>query len=317
MSSCPRWTPRTSRSKSRATRSPSRASGSWSARTSATATTGSSAPTARSAAPSRFPIRWTWSTSPRSRKTACCGSSCPRRRRPSRGRSRSASRRRTRSRRPAASSNQSFPSRSETAGAQRSGFAFQGAFGAPPARKVRTGAPAGKPAHRRSKRAVRGILLRGRAGRVHLAGSVEEDAPLDDDGCGREIAPHLGRGLQLDALRRGGVALVVAEADQGADFHDGLHLGALADDELIGGDDLSRELPVDPDGAFEDELAFKLAALAEQRVQLGAARGGGKRSHVRGSGAGHLSGGSVLYHCRFGPLLEGSSASNKQRGSFI
>ena len=75
-----------------------------------------------------------------------------------------------------------------------------------------------------------------------------------------------------------------------------------------------RALSVDPDGAFEDELAFELAALAEQRVQLGAARGGGKWSHVRGSGAGHLGGSSVLYHCRFGPLLEGSSSIQQAAG---
>src|SRR5437773_1380591 len=184
----------------------------------------------------------------------------------------------------------------------------------PPHAKVRTGRLAGKPAKQRSKLAVWELLLRGRAGCVHLAGSVEEDAPLDDDGCGREVAAHLGRGLQLDALRRGGVALVVAEADQGADLHVGLHFGALADDQLIGGDDFSRELAVDPGGAFEAELAFALAALAEQRVQLGAARGGGKRSHVRGSGAGHLGGSSVLYHCRFGPLLEGSSSIQQAAG---
>src|SRR5205823_5018158 len=94
---------------------------------------------------------------------------------------------------------------------------------------------------------------RGGAGAgVHLAGAVEEDAPVDDDRGGREIAAHLCRRLQLDGLRGGRVALVVAQAGHGPHLDVRLHLGALADDQLVGRDDLAGELAVDADGTLED-----------------------------------------------------------------
>src|SRR5207237_6810381 len=93
--------------------------------------------------------------------------------------------------------------------------------------------------------ADRGMVV---AGRIHRARPIEEHAALHHDRRGGDVSAHLRRRLQLDRLRRGGLSLVVAQADQRAHADGGLHFGAFADDQRIGGDDLARELAVDADG---------------------------------------------------------------------
>src|SRR5207302_104121 len=94
--------------------------------------------------------------------------------------------------------------------------------------------------------------------------------------------------------------------------HVRLHLGAFADDQLVAGDDLAGELAVDADGALEDQLAFELAALAQERVQLRLARDGGQRRDVGGNRA-VLGGSGVLYHVRVVLSLRGSLTSTSWR----
>src|SRR3954471_2927897 len=123
------------------------------------------------------------------------------------------------------------------------------------------------------------------AARVHLARTVEEDSSLDHDGGGGQRPAHLRGGLQLHAFGGLGVAVVVADHDQRADLDLALHVRALADDEGVAGDDLARELAVDPDAPLEQELSLEGAALSEQGIQLARPRASARGTATASSAA--------------------------------
>src|SRR5262249_26177427 len=104
--------------------------------------------------------------------------------------------------------------------------------------------------------------------------AFEDDALVDEQGRGDDVAAHARRGVQLDRALGADVPGDVALDDHDADLNLGLHLGALASDQDVVVDDLADQLDVAADGGVEGELAFEFAAAAEEGVDLGGGFGG-------------------------------------------
>ena len=109
------------------------------------------------------------------------------------------------------------------------------------------------------------------AARLHLALAVEQDALLDEERGGVDVAAHPARGVNLHAPLGHDVAAHGALNHDGADRYLGVDFRALTDDEHVLGEDLAGQLAVHADGPFEGQLALELAASAKQGGDL---RGG-------------------------------------------
>src|SRR5262249_16545599 len=103
---------------------------------------------------------------------------------------------------------------------------------------------------------------------LHEAFPLEDDALVDLERRGRDVALHLAGSVDLDRPLGADVADDQPLHDDLADVDLGVDLRALADDEHVVGEDLARDLPVDADRALERELALELASFAEEGVDL-------------------------------------------------
>src|SRR5262245_46142134 len=91
----------------------------------------------------------------------------------------------------------------------------------------------------------------GRLDAVHLAVALEYDAFVDEQRRRDDVAVHARGRMQLDRSLGANVAMDASLDDDDADLDFGLHLGALADDQDVVGEDLAAKLAIDANGPLE------------------------------------------------------------------
>src|SRR5579862_8539315 len=145
-----------------------------------------------------------------------------------------------------------------------------------------------------------GDRLRG----AHGALALEDDALVDHEARGEDVAEDLAGRADLEPLTGGDVARDLAVNDDRGAVDLRIDDGGLADGERVLRADLALHMSLDADGALEGELAADTAPLAEERgrrgrvvavgsLALGHLHLPGRRVARRSSGLGTRSLGSI------------------------